>query len=366
VNSRSTSRKLGTTPTTATAAARGSFQGEGYRNIAQNFSTDRASLLGHVPRKKINNSQRTFGKKDLDRVPVASTKAKTAAREAVKKAATTSATSQQFLDTPRPFRNVDMVSSNTSGVRFKRSSDMAPEEKKKNIHNKDYYDVTTRPMPSIDDMAMTKMSRQAAVPLRENGKMTPADSNDGRSSFGSNSVESSDDNDADNSDPSEQPSHEAVMSWLLTNLPQLQEEDAIAYFNCLLEDGFDSIDMLDEVVLEEDLYFMKRGHQRALMRSIMNDEDFRQDDSLANDQNIISSETTSLDEDTIDQTGIVEQMDKTNTWIAEQNRLVEERLVARLAEEEEAARGAQEKREAAAEHSSTAKQNNAEDDEFED
>ena len=60
---------------------------------------------------------------------------------------------------------------------------------------------------------------------------------------------------------------EKVMHWLLTHLPDIQEEDAVEYFNCLLEDGFDSIDLGE--VLEEDLYFMKRGHRSALLRSLI-------------------------------------------------------------------------------------------------
>ena len=47
----------------------------------------------------------------------------------------------------------------------------------------------------------------------------------------------------------------------------MQEEDAISYFHHLLEDGFDTVDILKEL-LEEDLYFMKKGHRRAMMRSI--------------------------------------------------------------------------------------------------
>ena len=60
---------------------------------------------------------------------------------------------------------------------------------------------------------------------------------------------------------------EEVMYWLLTHLPNLQEEDAIAYFNQLLDEGFDSSDVLNEIV-DEDLHFMKKGHRKGLMRSL--------------------------------------------------------------------------------------------------
>ena len=60
---------------------------------------------------------------------------------------------------------------------------------------------------------------------------------------------------------------EEVMYWILTHLPNLQEEDAIAYFNQLLYEGFDSSDVLSEIV-DEDLHFMKKGHRKGLMRSL--------------------------------------------------------------------------------------------------
>ena len=60
---------------------------------------------------------------------------------------------------------------------------------------------------------------------------------------------------------------EEVMYWLLTHLPNLQEEDAIAYFNQLLDEGFDSSDVLNEIV-DDDLHFMKKGHRKGLMRSL--------------------------------------------------------------------------------------------------
>mmetsp|Transcript_2876 Transcript_2876/g.3597 ORF Transcript_2876/g.3597 Transcript_2876/m.3597 type:complete len:109 (-) Transcript_2876:321-647(-) len=94
-------------------------------------------------------------------------------------------------------------------------------------------------MPSIDDMAMTQKSRKAVVPAEVEAQ------------FSSTSTD------------------EQVMSWLLTHLPKLQEEDAINYFQCFLKDGFDSLDMLSEVdLVEEDLYFMRGDHRKALLQSI--------------------------------------------------------------------------------------------------
>lgn len=195
---------------------------DGHQNIAQNtFSRDRASLLGHVPRRTVNNER--IVKKNKKNV-------------------------HYFVgvDTPRAFRrNVDMVSSNTSGAKFKRSSDLTPEEKieiEKMKERNGYNDITRKPMPSIDGMAMTKISRQAESAPVPTG-LTALRS-------------------------TQEPSHEAVMSWLLTHLPQLQEEDAISYFHALIDDGFDSIDALCYVLEEEDLSFMKEDHQIELLLSV--------------------------------------------------------------------------------------------------
>lgn len=58
--------------------------------------------------------------------------------------------------------------------------------------------------------------------------------------------------------------HDEVMQWLAFLLPRLQEDDAKKYCKCLMEDGFDSLQMCNEVT-EEDLHFMKKGHRRVLL-----------------------------------------------------------------------------------------------------
>ncbi|KAL7539816.1 hypothetical protein ACHAXR_009636 [Thalassiosira sp. AJA248-18] len=397
---------------------------ESHRNIAHNFSPDRASLLGHSTRKvnksssqndnyldkqrfssdlappspvtaaatsavwrdtstvkedeKYLDTPRAFAK-NLDMMP--STRAKVVTKRTADSGNRKSveylnknpfssnlrsstgndsrqrATGQEFLDKPRPFQsNVDMVSSNTSGARFKRSSDIPPEEK--NI--KDYYDITTAPMPNIDEMAKTKMSRVkpskgddyvdiTRIPMstlertfsvtRDANKASSVRSK-GKSPMGSDSDQSVIANPVESGgDDAEESSYEEVMYWILTHLPQLQEEDAISYFNSLLEDGFDSIEMCSEV-LEEDLYFMKKGHARSLLRSIQtaveDDENEASTDPLVNptdeDDQVISSEE--LDE-MID--GAKAELEKTEAWIAEQNRLVEKRLAEETAAKEAAA-----------------------------
>jgi hypothetical protein len=146
---------------------------------------------------------------------------------------------QQFLDKPRPFRtNVDMVTSNTSGIRFKRSSDLRHEER--NTNSDRWTD-----MPDIDALRGWRQSKIASGP--EMVLDSPRQSRDNESDYYSG--------------------EERVMHWLLTHLPNIQEEDAVNYFDCLIQDGFDSID-LDEIV-ESDLHFMKKGHRRALLRSLI-------------------------------------------------------------------------------------------------
>jgi hypothetical protein len=67
---------------------------------------------------------------------------------------------------------------------------------------------------------------------------------------------------------------EKVMDWLTSQLPHLCSEDATKYCQCLIDDGFDSVEFIEEELLEEDLDFMKRAHRRVLMRLL---EKLRQD-----------------------------------------------------------------------------------------
>jgi len=193
---------------------------EGSINIcAQRFSTDRSALLGHLPRVSIKDSGSTN--------PFSSKSSTPRTEDLLKKV--------EFLDNPRAFGNVDMVSSNASGgARFKGSRDV----QKKNIQGYD-----TWLMSGIDRMAMTKLSRVAEAP-----------------------VVSSSDGSTENA--GELSGEEEVMDWLLTYLPDLKEEDAVLYFNGLLADGFDNAENLREIQDESDISFMKKGHQRVLLQSL--------------------------------------------------------------------------------------------------
>jgi len=64
-----------------------------------------------------------------------------------------------------------------------------------------------------------------------------------------------------------------VKRWLLSYLPSLQKEDLTRYINCLIEDGFDSRDMMVELT-RDDIQFMKKAHQRVLSKYINGSEEY--------------------------------------------------------------------------------------------
>ena len=58
-----------------------------------------------------------------------------------------------------------------------------------------------------------------------------------------------------------------VEKWMLAILPHLQHDDVVYYCKCLISDGFDSLDMLEELIVD-DLYFMKKAHQRVMSQHL--------------------------------------------------------------------------------------------------
>ncbi|KAL7480870.1 hypothetical protein ACHAW6_006537 [Cyclotella cf. meneghiniana] len=58
-----------------------------------------------------------------------------------------------------------------------------------------------------------------------------------------------------------------VERLLLTCLQGLDKTDIVHYSECLIKDGFDTIDSICTVE-EDDLHFMKKGHKRVLMKKI--------------------------------------------------------------------------------------------------
>ncbi|KAL3928238.1 MAG: hypothetical protein SGBAC_012737 [Bacillariaceae sp.] len=57
-----------------------------------------------------------------------------------------------------------------------------------------------------------------------------------------------------------------VRSWLEDALPQLHSDDLVRYTAHLVDDGFDSAEILESDLMEDDLDFMKKAHRRALVR----------------------------------------------------------------------------------------------------
>jgi hypothetical protein len=55
--------------------------------------------------------------------------------------------------------------------------------------------------------------------------------------------------------------------WLiLIALPELHTNDLAVYSHRLIEDGFDSLTLLQMDLVQADLEFMKKAHQRAIVR----------------------------------------------------------------------------------------------------
>mmetsp|Transcript_28481 Transcript_28481/g.52959 ORF Transcript_28481/g.52959 Transcript_28481/m.52959 type:complete len:472 (-) Transcript_28481:80-1495(-) len=59
-----------------------------------------------------------------------------------------------------------------------------------------------------------------------------------------------------------------VQRWLTSVVPCLMRDDIKAYTRRLVDDGFDSIAIIEDYLLEEDLSFMKTAHRRALVKKL--------------------------------------------------------------------------------------------------
>lgn len=61
--------------------------------------------------------------------------------------------------------------------------------------------------------------------------------------------------------------HEEVEEWLMALIPTLQDSDLVSYSQCLVNDGFDCLQMLDALT-DDDILFMKTAHRRVLSTHI--------------------------------------------------------------------------------------------------
>ena len=59
-----------------------------------------------------------------------------------------------------------------------------------------------------------------------------------------------------------------IARWLLNQLPHLNQGDVIKYSQHLIDDGFDSVVFIEEELIDEDLSFMKKAHQRVIGRQL--------------------------------------------------------------------------------------------------
>ena len=59
-----------------------------------------------------------------------------------------------------------------------------------------------------------------------------------------------------------------VESFLITSVPCIYMDDVRTYTTRLIDDGFDSLQMLMDQLEEDDLHFMKKAHKRALLQVI--------------------------------------------------------------------------------------------------
>jgi len=61
---------------------------------------------------------------------------------------------------------------------------------------------------------------------------------------------------------------EEVMGWIRSHLPLIRQPDLDNYSRRLIEDGFDSIQFIEQELALDDLEFMKTAHRRVIARSL--------------------------------------------------------------------------------------------------
>jgi len=66
-------------------------------------------------------------------------------------------------------------------------------------------------------------------------------------------------------DPLNDSKMKTIQDWLIDAVPYMSQDDVHAYSKHLFENGFDSVQILEEYLLAEDLDFMKTAHRRALV-----------------------------------------------------------------------------------------------------
>ena len=64
--------------------------------------------------------------------------------------------------------------------------------------------------------------------------------------------------------------HEIVLNWLEKYVPHLHMDDADTYAARLVDDGFDSVEIIEQELTDEDVSFMKKAHKRTIVRALKN------------------------------------------------------------------------------------------------
>ena len=166
---------------------------------------------------------------------------------------------------------------------------------------------------------------------------------------------------AANSDQNNTPSvpltneEQLIQSWLQTHIPTLPLTDIQSYTSYLYNDGFRTVEQLNAINSGksgrvEDLYFMKKGHRRTLMKKIgimksmvgmgtsPSSNFVRYKDKLDEQQEGNSSDNGVSSRSNEKKQKPYELDESISSWLEEQNKMVEERRVARLAADEKALR----------------------------
>ena len=146
-----------------------------------------------------------------------------------------------------------------------------------------------------------------------------------------------------------------IQSWLQTHIPTLPLTDIQSYTSYLYNDGFRTVEQLNAINSGksgrvEDLYFMKKGHRRVLMKKIgimksmvgmgtsPSNNFVRYKDKLEEQQqegNSSNGNVVSSRKNEKKQQKPYELDESISSWLEEQNKMVEERRVTRLADEKE-------------------------------
>lgn len=153
-------------------------------------------------------------------------------------------------------------------TRFSSPSDFAPPSKVKTYravqddNEEDYFDITQASL-SDGSLARNVSSVRDAIASSRSKKVTHESSSLLRNVSSVRDALSASKVKAEDNLKFDSPEDE-VKHWLLSRLPHLEIGTAESYVDKLIEDGFDSFDMLDEIIVD-DIEFMEDDHRESLV-----------------------------------------------------------------------------------------------------